>query len=938
MRWVHRVLLFLTLTLPAAAMATEVSDAGSIPRETDSGLDQVIVTGSHLPQPGAELNAPLAVFTAEAIQRTGLTTVADVVRTLSADNSGTLPTSFAGGFAFGAAGVSLRGLTVNSTLVLIDGRRAAPYALADDGERSFVDLNILPLAAVERIEVLKDGASSIYGADAIAGVVNVILKKEYQGAEVNLEGGRGQHAGGSTRRLTASVGTGDLKTDRYNGFLDLEFQGDDRILAGDRPYPFNTVNLSSSGGIDERSGLPGSFTGTTTAIVAPAIVMPGAASPGYLNTMQVGPYRPLTPCAGAGNVAALAPSAIAGATDTFCLQDRAVFPDDQPGQQRLGISGRFTVALPEDARAYVSESYFENRVRYDNPPSPLQIPVPFNTENIALPPTLPGGGLNPNDPFAAAGRYALVQYAFGDLPNPTVVHNHNSRTTVGLIGKWGGWDYDAALVVNHTWLDLTELGNLNIQGLQAAVTQGTYNFLNPGANTAAERAVLAPALMSRSTSDLDSLDFRLARALLRLPGGPLSLGLGAEARYEAQSSPALDPDNSVEGVPIVRASGSRHVTATYVELGLPVLSTLSLDLSGRYDHYSDFGDAFTPKAGLRFTPLSQLTLRGTYSRGFRAPSFAEVGSSTSEGFIPVTPTAGGPFPAGFCAPNYHSAAYCQPYFVASLAGANSNIRPERADNFTFGIVIQPVANLSASVDFYAIKKKGVIEPPNTGSALLAYLSGAPLPPGYSVAADRPDAAFPGSLARPLVVTGPYANENALRTDGVDIAVHGVAALNGWGTWVSDLSLTKIFSFKLEFPDGTGQQYVGTQAPYVLSSGGGTPRYRGTWSNTYAAGPASVTLSTYYVSGLAETAVDATGSPDTCLYTSVYCHVASFMDMDLTGIYRITPGVTVSASIQNLLDRLPPVDPADYAGVNYNPTYTQAGIVGRFFKLGIGYRF
>ena len=161
-----------------------------------------MVTGSMLHRTEYETESPVTTFSAEQIQQTGLTTIADVVRTISADNSGTLPTAFGIGFAAGAAGVALRGLTVNSTLVLIDGRRAAPYALADDGQRSFVDLNTIPLDAVERIEVLKDGASSIYGADAIAGVVNVILKKQYQGAEVNVEIGKGQHPGGGERRLT----------------------------------------------------------------------------------------------------------------------------------------------------------------------------------------------------------------------------------------------------------------------------------------------------------------------------------------------------------------------------------------------------------------------------------------------------------------------------------------------------------------------------------------------------------------------------------------------------------------------------------------------------------------------------------------------------------------------------------------------------------------
>jgi iron complex outermembrane receptor protein len=178
----------------------------------------------------------------------------------------------------------------------------------------------------------------------------------------------------------------------------------------------------------------------------------------------------------------------------------------------------------------------------------------------------------------------------------------------------------------------------------------------------------------------------------------------------------------------------------------------------------------------------------------------------------------------------------------------------------------------------------------------------------------------------------------LTTDGIDIDLRAKFDFEQWGKFVSDLSVTKIFSFKLVFDDGTSQQFVGTQAPYILSSGAGTPRYRGTWSNTYSYGPASLTLTTYYVSGFAQTGVDATGDPNACLSFSVPCHVASFTDFDLTGIYHVNDHLTASFSVLNLFDKLPPVDPADYAGINYNPTYAQAGIVGRFFKLGAAYKF
>ena len=437
---------------------------------------------------------------------------------------------------------------------------------------------------------------------------------------------------------------------------------------------------------------------------------------------------------------------------------------------------------------------------------------------------------------------------------------------------------------------------------------------------------------------MDSLDFKATRDLFPLPGGSLGVALGAEVRYEAQADPALNPNNQVQGLGIAQTAGSRKVEAAYFEFGLPVVKLLNIDVSGRYDHYSDFGSAFTPKAGFKFTPAKQIAVRGTYSRGFRAPAFAENGSSSSEGFITLTPTAGDPFPANYCSPTVHSAGYCLPYNVALLSSANPNIKPEKSDSFTFGVILEPIPQLSASVDFYAIKKKNQIEPPATFPALVAYLSGAPLPPGDTVTPDLPDPAFPGSLARPAIAAGLYANQSSLRTDGIDIDLRGKFDFDRYGKWVSDLSVTKIFSFKLVFPDGTSNQYVGTQAPYILSSGAGTPRYRGTWSNAWVSGPASVTLSTYYVSRFASTGIDATGSSTACLYNNAYCHVASFIDMDLTGIYKINDHITTSLSIENLLDRSPPINPADYAGVNYNPTYHQAGIIGRFFKVGVGYRF
>jgi iron complex outermembrane receptor protein len=934
-------------TVTAAVMAfglmtqasAQTAPASSAP---NSELTEIVVTGSLLRRTTEENESPVTVFTAEAIKQTGLTTVSDVVRSISADNSGTIPTSFGAGFAAGASGVALRGLTVNSTLVLIDGRRAAPYALADDGERSFVDLNTIPLDSVERVEILKDGASSIYGADAIAGVVNVILKKQYQGAEVSAELGKGQHPGGNSTRVTGSFGKGDLETDRFNAYFNFEFQGDSRITAGDRPFPFNTTDLSSINGIDGRAGFPPNVGDTTTAVVAPAIQQPST-NP-LLNGKPVGSYQLLNPaagCTGPNNVLSSGPAVAGGGTDTYCLQNRAPYTDIQPAEQRIGASARFTIKLADTVDFYTNVSYYQNTVIVDGAPSAIQTSVPINTGKIVLPAVLSNGQLNPYDPFAASGQAAAIQYAFGDIQAQGIENNHNFRWVTGLRGQMWGWDFDTGLVINHTWLLTDNKGFLNGAGLFAAINNGTYNFANPSQNTAAQRAAVAPDLTKTSTTDLDSLDLKVTHDLFQLPGGASQVALGAEVRYEAQNDPNINVGNATQGLGAAQTVGTRRVEAAYFEFGVPVVKQLNIDLSGRYDHYSDFGQAFTPKAGFKFTPIEEVAIRGTYSKGFRAPAFAENGSSAALGFTTVNPaTAFTAFPGvgGFCAPTYHSTAYCLPYTIGLASNANPNIRPEKSDSYTFGVIAQPFRQFSASVDYYYIKKTNVIEPPSTRSALTPYLAGLPIPAGLTVTPDIVDAQFPNSLARPAILSGVYQNANSLSTDGVDLDLRGNFEIGSFGKVTSDFSITKIFSFKLVDTDGLGQQWVGTQAPYNLSSGAGTPRYRATWSNGYEFGPFSATLTTYYVSGYQSTGVDATGDPTACLYTSNYCHTASFIDMDLTGIYKINSHLTTSLTIQNLADKLPPLNPANYGTNNYNSTYTQAGAIGRFFKIGAIYKF
>jgi len=950
---VHTAIAGVALATPAAVLAQAAANDAKT-----TAVQEVVVTGSLIRRTSVETPSPVTVLSAESIQKSGITTIADVVRTISADNSGTIPTAFSDGFAAGSSAVALRGLTVNSTLVLIDGLRTANYPLPDDGVRGFVDLNTIPFSAVQQVEVLKDGASSIYGADAIGGVVNIIMKPTFKGLEADVEGGGTQHGGGASERIAVTAGMGDLDTDRYNAYVDVEYQHDDAIRDTQRGFPFNTNDLSSIGGNNLLGGLPSSNVGSIYGSVTPATltggnVLDGVPIPGAVS-------QPLSPC-GAGSNPAVDPGG-----NAYCSQNFLNYTDIQPEETRFGILGRFTVQLNPNTQAWVTASYYMNRTVVDEAPGQIQSNSPINTDAIALPAVLSNGQLNPNDPFAALGEAALINYAFGDIPSKLILSNHVFRAVAGIKGDYAGWDYQATLNFNHAILDTFGEGFIYQPQLIADVEDGAYNFANPSANSAAVRNQLAPLVGKVSTTDLESLDVGATRKLWMLPGGPLSLAVGGQVRWEATNNPDINTNNEVAAevgsIQTAYTFGSRWVEGVFAELEAPVIKPLVINLSGRYDHYSDVGGNFSPKVGFKFTPIRQVALRGTYSEGFRAPSFSESGNSAVIGYIPYSPAANGA-PCSFI--DAHGGVNCQggnayittPYNLSGYTIGNPDIKPETSKSYTVGVIIEPIRAFNISVDYYHISKKNVIGNPNQGNILAAYYAGQPLPAGVTVIPDAPDPAYPNALPRPIVIDEPYVNSNSESTQGLDIDARLRLSLPYDIHWTSELNFTDIFDFDYTQAGSPTLNYVGAQAPYILSSGAGTPKYRANWSNSFTFGRLNLTGTLYYVSPIKETGVDATGYlPGTtiapCLYANnvtgapfpANCTVKAFWDFDLNGRYKITDKLEIYATIADLFDTKPPLDPADYAGganglgFNYNPTYGQTDAIGRAFKVGIHFKY
>src|SRR5580658_2101261 len=307
-------------------------------------LQTVVVTGSLIKRADFDTPSPLQVITAEDLKQSGYTSISDVLRGLASNGQGTLTQTNPYSFAGGASGVALRGLTVGATLTLVDGERMVAYPLTDDGQRSFVDINSIPFSVVERVEVLKDGASSEYGSDAIAGVVNVILKKSFTGFEVNAEGGQSSRRDGATEHLNAIGGIGDLASDAYHAYLSVEWRHQDEIFLDNRHGIWTNLNWLPYGGVNLNQGSGSAYT-------AQAVTYPNS-----LTGILVNP-----------NTQAIDGSEIYlnnACTDAKLFADQCTYVDKrlevQPQTGNLNVLGRLTKDLGGDWQGIVTASLFRS--------------------------------------------------------------------------------------------------------------------------------------------------------------------------------------------------------------------------------------------------------------------------------------------------------------------------------------------------------------------------------------------------------------------------------------------------------------------------------------------------------------------------------------------------------------------------------------------------
>jgi iron complex outermembrane receptor protein len=891
---------------------------------------RVEVTGSRIKRADAETAAPVQILTREDIERSGKTSIQEVLRGITADSQGTIPTSFSNGFASGSSAVSLRGLGVNSTLTLVNGRRMTTYGLADDGTRNFVDLNSLPLEAVDRIEVLKDGASAIYGADAVGGVVNVILRKNYTGGSIGASYGQTGKSDGQTTRVYGSGGFGSLDTDKYNVFFTAEASKQKNIWSTDRGF-IGQSDLRSQGYFQTENGAPRPYLGVTT---------PSGTSP-------FGVTRDL-PVPGAGtrvNMIPCDPGRV-DPTTGLCLYNPLEEQEVQPEINRFNLFGRGTLQINSTMQAYAELGYFNTVTKANGTLGGNNDTGVFNPGDlnnplvIHNPMVLPAG--HPDNTFGVDRVLLYRPFELGGRDQET--DNKVFRSLLGLQGTVAGWDYDTGLLYVKSKLTNDNKGFIIYDRMQAALNNGTYlitrpSLRSPSPTSAAVLADVSPTLTNKPTSSVTSIDVKASRELMALEGGPLALALGAEARWEKADTPFVPFTDtaSVVGLGYSAFNMSRNVQAVYAELNAPVTKWLELNGALRYDHYSDFGGTTNPKVGFKARATDWMAFRGTYSEAFRAPGPAEVGGS-SFGFTTF----------------------------GILSQGNPNIQPETAKSYTLGVILEPVRDFSATLDYWRIDRKNEIlqADPN---AIIGNL------PTTGTPGTRISGAQPGTFIYYDVdgnigaVTGFYQNASKTKTDGIDLELRYKMNLGEAGKLTGQLFWTHVNKFERTDAQGNTVDYAGTHGPLVQSSGTGSPKDRATFALTFERGPWTGTVAVNYIGPI--TMVDHQGEvtdsngdgtmtnantgityadagqfncgvfhPDGTVFNN--CKLPSFTTFDLFGKWSPTKNWDINLSIQNLFDRKAPFDPylAIPYGINYNQAYHQAGAVGRFFTVGAKYTF
>ena len=874
----------LIATIPAQAWA----------QDTSQQMQRVEITGSSIKRIDAESALPVQVITRDQIQRSGATNVEQLLQTISSiSSSGGLTTASASGATTGGiSAVSLHGLTSIRTLVLLNGRRIAPYGIGFTGDSVSVDVNSIPLAAIERVEVLKDGASAVYGSDAIAGVVNFILRQEFKGVELTAEYGDTTQGGANFKRATGTFGFGNLATDRFNVMVVGSYQkegalfGRDRMDFAGRAYNVEHTNDTTSGNTFPGNIVPADGSGGTTNPSAP-----GCPGPYSFNDPLFPPDR--------------------------CRYDPSPAVMLIPDSERISLfaSGRY--AITPDIQAFAEASYNKNKIRTVIQPVPLsdQFNIPLqnvlcsqapynNTVANACVSTFLLTASSPYYPTAFANaNYGgtpdlLVRYRSALTGNRDITDiSEAPRGVIGVRGIAAGWDFDVAGLYSQSKVrEQVASGFPLLTQLMPLLNSGNVNPFGPS-DAAIEAQVAATGFTGDAysiKSSLTSLAGKASKEVTQLSAGPLGVAFGAEVRkekFDFSASAALQAgDVSGYGGNFLPTKRSRDVEAVFGEANIPIVKNLEANVAVRYDHYEGVGSSTTPKASLRWQPMPQLLLRTSWGKGFRAPSLQDL-------YLPMQTSV---TPVGLSDPDRcpvtNNGNDCQTQFNVQLGG-EPNLKPEKSKNFTLGAVIEPVNNVSFGIDYFNVKLENTIVNGVNPAIILGdttqyagLITRAPQTPADIAAG------IPGSIT---AINQININLGTTKTSGLDFDLKWRIPTAEMGRFTISGTATYFIEFDTSNPDGS---FTGNVDRINAATGGVIPRFKSYLAIDWTRGPFGLTFAQNYQKHYHDLA-DTFSQPEPADFN--YRTVKSYTTYDLQGTYEPTKSWRLTLGARNVFNQDPP---------------------------------
>lgn len=763
-----QVALFIGTASLVAGNAFAQTQAEEKKEETKS-LDRVEVVGSRVKRAEIEGALPVTVIDRAAIDATGKASVADVLRDTTFASFGNFrPQS--GSSAQALADIDLRGLGSSRTLVLIDGRRApkAPFAAGSQ------DLNAIPTSAVERIEILSDGASAVYGSDAIGGVVNIVLRKDFEGAEIRAGLGMTAVKGGDTHEYAATFGTAGER-----GRMIMS------ASANDRDMVFTRDQIGYVRGVSVYGNNYRVYNQNTGAFVTAPTAVPGFAcnTNGFWRT--------------------------AGGTCSFDFNSVAA---NEASIKNKGLFARGDYQITDNWSVYMTAMAQKVNSFGRYAPVPVLALVADGT---------------PNDIIKGDGLATALYHRMAAGGNRDTTSDANvTDLLLGFQGRvWDKVDLDFGIRRSNYRYNEFGTGYSVNPLLVAALEAGDYLVTDPYGTDPTTLSSVFATINRRSTSTVEEAYATANFDLFEMAGGTSNMAVGVESRKETYADlyDSLSEAGVIDGSAGNSAAGSRKVQSIFAEWLFPIVNSFEVTLAGRYDKYSDYGSDFAPKIGMRWHPVENFTLRGSYGTGFRAPSLDILTQKTSFSADSVVDPQ-------TCIIFGGTPAQCQTASVQVDAyyRANPNLSSEQSKQWSLGMAYDPTDWLNFTLDYYNIEIEERIRQ-FTSQALIDRTNNpalGPIPAGLGVVRNAD-----GSIKQ---VNAGYGNEGTLNTNGLDLAARTRFDLAG-GRMQNMLQIGYVNEYTID----DGEDLAGTV---------GAPDVRANLSNQYNTGAWTFGTITRYIKG------------------------------------------------------------------------------------------